>query len=267
MTNIIYGPAQTNLISSLTNGVQGSRHLWSITWKVDENTAYNLTGATLTATIQNVNTEEVADSTGALALVTAASGTFTWRPSADDIGTAGQFAVMFRAAISGITYAAFPASWVVIEDPEATTTFTAGLVGISTAAKTWLTAEQAGVEAVADGNLLQSDGTNSEDSGIVAANVLQRYAGIVSVSTGRDLATSDNGKVLECNGTFAVNCPNGLDAGFQVALVNVGSGVITITATTTLQSKDAAVTITNQYAAATLYHRGSNIWLLAGDIA
>lgn len=161
------------------------------------------------------------------------------------------------------------------------------LVGILAATSTWLTAEKTATEAATDGNLLQGDGTNSEDSGITSASVsghiastsnphsvtavqvdaLPIDAGIVAVNGARDLATTDNGKILECTGTFALNCPNGLDAGFQVALVNVGSGTITITATTTLQSKDSAVTLDTQYAAATLYHRGSNVWLLAGDIA
>jgi hypothetical protein len=89
----------------------------------------------------------------------------------------------------------------------------------------------------------------------------------VAVSSSRDLLTTDNGKILEATGTITITAPDGLDTGFQVAIVNVGSGTITIAADTTLQSKDSAVTIDTQYAAATLYHRGSNVWLLLGDIA
>lgn len=158
---------------------------------------------------------------------------------------------------------------------------------VTLAQQTWLAAELAAIGATADGNLLQSDGANAEDSGIVATNVsghiastsnphsvtstqvdaLPIDAGIVSVASGRDLTGTDNGKILEATGTISINCPDSLDTGFQVAICNVGSGTITITATTTLQSKGSAVTLDTQYAMATLYHRGSNVWLLAGDIA
>jgi hypothetical protein len=45
------------------------------------------------------------------------------------------------------------------------------LVGILAAEATWLTAEKAAIESATDGNLLQSDGTNAEDSGIATTNV------------------------------------------------------------------------------------------------
>lgn len=94
--------------------------------------------------------------------------------------------------------------------------------------------------------------------------ILPEDAGIVAVSAGRDLATTDAGKILECNGTFTLTCPNGLDAGFQCALVNVGSGTITIAAATTLQSDGTQ--LATQYTGATVYHRGSNVWLAMGRL-
>lgn len=123
-------------------------------------------------------------------------------------------------------------------------------------------AETAGAAATVAGNLTSHENETTTAHG----NILPEDAGIVSVSSGRDLATTDAGKILECTGTFTLNCPNGLDAGFQVALCNVGAGIITISATTTLTAKGAAYTLADQYAMGTLYHRSSNVWRLAGDL-
>jgi hypothetical protein len=54
--------------------------------------------------------------------------------------------------------------------------------------------------------------------------------------------------------------------GYRVDIVNVGSGTITIAAETTLQSKNSAVTLANQYGGGSAYHRGSNVYLLVGDL-
>jgi hypothetical protein len=207
--------------------------------------------------------------------------------SEDDTGTAGAFQVTLLADVAGTPIYTLYGNLLVEENPAVTAVSGPGLVGILAAEATWLTAEKTAIESATDGNLLQSDGTNAEDSGIAAAGVsghiastsnphsvtavqvdaLPIDAGIVGVSSGRDLLTTDHGKILELSGTFALNCPNGLDAGFQVAWLNASGGTVTFTATTTLQSKDAAVTTDTQYAMGTLYHRGSNVWLLAGDIA
>ncbi len=98
----------------------------------------------------------------------------------------------------------------------------------------------------------------------VHGGILPEDAGIVTVSSGRDLATTDAGKILECSGTFSMTCPNGLDAGFQCTIVNVGSGTITIAAATTLQSDGTQ--LATQYTGATVYHRGSNVWLAMGRL-
>jgi len=62
------------------------------------------------------------------------------------------------------------------------------LTGISTAEATWLTAEKAATEATADGTLLQSDGDNSESSG-VATSAVVTTAGATMAGT---LAMADN---------------------------------------------------------------------------
>ena len=89
---------------------------------------------------------------------------------------------------------------------------------------------------------------------------------IVSLTANTTIDASYENKKVECNGTFTVTLPNSLSTGFEVDFVNVGTGVITFAATTTLQSKGSAVTLASQYGGGTAYHRGSNVWLLVGDL-
>lgn len=100
-----------------------------------------------------------------------------------------------------------------------------------------------------------------------AIEALPQDAAILSKSGAYPLAAGDEGKIIECNGTFTITLPNGLDAGFQAVIVNTGTGVITLAATTTLTTKDSAVTLANQYGAATVYHAGSNVWRAFGDLS
>jgi hypothetical protein len=272
----------TALLGTIT---QGERGTLSLTWQFPVDAPASIEGAAITAVMQDIQTDEVTAVTGTLTGTTATN--VDWELSAGDSGTDGHFLVVFKAVVGGTDTYTLARTLVVEPNPAATAVQNPLLVSISAELATWLEAEQAGVETAVAGNLLQGDGDNSEDSGIAAATVsahlvdtdnphevtavqvdaLPIDAGIVAVSEARDLLTSDSGKILECDGTFTLTAPDGLDSGFQVALINVGSGVITIAATTTLQSKDAAVTIDTQYAAATLYHRGSDVWLLLGDLA
>lgn len=85
----------------LAKGVQGARHsAQQITWKKEDGTAYDLTGATITARIRDKVSGEVRDADGTLALVTAASGIFSWSYGALDVGRAGKFEVQFVASYS-----------------------------------------------------------------------------------------------------------------------------------------------------------------------
>src|SRR3972149_6781507 len=70
----------------------------TITWKDDDDAAINLTGAVITGIIERGSTQ--AAITGTLALVTAASGIFSWTFSAADVAQAGTFFAQFRAKYS-----------------------------------------------------------------------------------------------------------------------------------------------------------------------
>lgn len=128
------------------------------------------------------------------------------------------------------------------------------------------TAAEAGLATAS--NLSSHTGNTSNPHSVTAAQVdaIPEDAAILSKSGAYELAAGDEAKIIECDGTFSITLPNGLDTGFQAVIVNIGSGTITLAATTTLTSKDSNVTLPNQYGAATVYHAGSNVWRAFGDL-
>ena len=76
-----------------------------------------------------------------------------------------------------------------------------------------------------------------------------------------------NGYILECTNSPTITLPNGLVNGYQIAVVNMGTGIVTIAATTTLNTKDGKKKLANQYGAASFYHQGSNVWVGFGDLS
>ena len=110
-------------------------------------TAINLTGKTITGTITNNQSGATAALAGALALVTPASGIFSWTTDAADVGTAGDFSLVFTA---GATIITLPAHLAILETPAATTTFGAALVGVTVAQAAWLATALATMADAAD---------------------------------------------------------------------------------------------------------------------
>ncbi len=87
---------------------------------------------------------------------------------------------------------------------------------------------------------------------------------IISINTTTTLNATHAGKIIECNGTFTLTLPNSMNTGMQVDIVNIGTGTITLAASTTLQS--SGTKLVTQYTGASVYHRGSNIWLAVGRL-
>lgn len=84
---------------ALAAAVQGARHTaQQITWTDDAGNAEDLTGATLTGYIKQSGAVRPID--GALDIVTAAAGVFTWTYGADDVATVGECNVQFVATFS-----------------------------------------------------------------------------------------------------------------------------------------------------------------------
>lgn len=95
-----------------------------------------------------------------------------------------------------------------------------------------------------------------------------KNATIQTKSANYTLLAGDNNNIIEVDTTSTITLPNGLSTGFQAIIVNTGvAQTITLSATTTLTSKDSLVTITSQYGAATVVHVGSNVWRAFGDLA
>lgn len=92
------------------------------------------------------------------------------------------------------------------------------------------------------------------------------YTEIVSLSSSTLLDITYKDKIIEASGTITITLPDGMLTGFRLDIVNVGAGVITLAAQTTLQTASSAVTIATQYGGASIYNRGSNIWLATGDL-
>jgi len=84
--------------------VQGATHTaLQITFLDEDGTAYDLTGATMSARIKNRGTGVAAAATGTFALVTASSGIFSYRPSAADVLTDGTYQIQFIATYGDST--------------------------------------------------------------------------------------------------------------------------------------------------------------------
>lgn len=100
-----------------------------------------------------------------------------------------------------------------------------------------------------------------------AIGALPLHGVIVAVATSRDLTAADAGACLVCNGTLTLTAPNSMATGFQVVIVNGGTGTVTLAAAGTLASRGGKNKLTSQYAAATMIHGGSNTWYAFGDLS
>ena len=57
-----------------------------------------------------------------------------------------------------------------------------------------------------------------------------------------------------------------MDAGFQTTIINTGTGIITLNASTLLTA-DSSVNIRSKYSGATAAHKGSGIWYAIGNLS
>ncbi len=126
---------------------QGTLETIAVTWELNDLTTVpaSIVGATITATMTNIDTEETTAVSGTLTATGAAS--FTWKFSSGDSGTAGSFLVVFKAVVSGETAYTLNASLQVQANPAATAVQNDMLVGVTVDEAAWLTA---GLAAVPD---------------------------------------------------------------------------------------------------------------------
>jgi len=103
-----------------------------------------------------------------------------------------------------------------------------------------------------------------ETGSLIARNTI--YAPTITANA-YTLVASDNKKTLHIdNGATAVTVylPNSLVDHFSCTIVNTGTGILTISAATTLHAD--ATTIETQYTGALVYHQGSNVWKALGSL-
>jgi len=98
------------------------------------------------------------------------------------------------------------------------------------------------------------------------ANTIRYPVRTESASGTYTLVAADENKTIEFStaSPITVTLPNGLSTSFGCTLVNAGGGVITLSATGTLQS--TATTIETQYTGAYVQHKGSNVWTAQGAL-
>jgi hypothetical protein len=99
-----------------------------------------------------------------------------------------------------------------------------------------------------------------------------KNATIILLTGSTILNESYNNKIIEVSGStgltgVTITTPTGLTVGWQVVVVNMITVTITIASDGTILSKGSAVNLANQYGAASMYHRGNNVYTLFGDIS
>lgn len=91
---------------------------------------------------------------------------------------------------------------------------------------------------------------------------------IKNITSDYELIPDDLGYLIRADtsgGNIEITLPDGFDTGWQVVISNVGTGIVTLTADTTLNAQ--VNTISVQYAASSVVHIGSNIWEAYGDLS
>lgn len=89
---------------------------------------------------------------------------------------------------------------------------------------------------------------------------------IVTLTGNTALNATYADKLIEANGTFTITLPDGMATGMRLDVINIGAGIITLAASTTLNTKGGAKRLIAQWVGASAYHRGSNVWVAVGDL-
>ena len=101
----------TNALASAVAGAKRPSQI--ITWTDTSGNVLDLTGATITAIVKNLDTGVAVASDGVFAITDATAGKFRWAYSTADVATAGNYQVQFTAAYGSAPTPArnFIASW------------------------------------------------------------------------------------------------------------------------------------------------------------
>jgi len=127
--------------------------------------------------------------------------------------------------------------------------------------------QDGGVEAVSltAGTIATTAGVNLDTLNTTVSNKADKNITITAISGAHTLASSDNTTILHNTGANTITLPNTLNTGFNVTVVGMDGSTITYSGTT-INSKGASTTQSNQYGAVTAYYAGSSTWHLIGDL-
>jgi len=125
-------------------------------------------------------------------------------------------------------------------------------------------AVQPGDDANTLGSTAEAAGTRLEADG--GGGISWVGAEVVSVTAARDLVQGDNGRRLECDGTFTVTLPAGLAVGFECVIINKGSGIITISAGTGATLSSVGSTLESTDASCYLFLEAGDAWRAIGSL-
>jgi hypothetical protein len=105
-------------------------------------------------------------------------------------------------------------------------------------------------------------GGNSDTSSISGFT-----ANITSVAANYSLTSADNGKVIQSTsaGAITITIPNGLPAGFNCTIVQMGAGQITLAGT--YLNRGNFTKTASQYAIVSILHMGSNNIIVSGEMS
>ena len=101
--------------------------------------------------------------------------------------------------------------------------------------------------------------------------VQQMLTGVIVTESGttRTLSATDNGKIIYCTSSSAVtiNCASGLGAGFNVTIIQGGTGKVTVAPNgQTLVSYSSLFSTMGQYAVISLVAPVANTFVAAGNL-
>lgn len=119
-----------------------------------------------------------------------------------------------------------------------------------------------------------SNGSSTTFAGTVSIPGLNKNIDIIPAKTGAyTVASGDQNDLIQLNGTFTVSIPTdatfNFDIGTQISLLNIGTGVITIAATTpgtTTVNATPGLKLRAQWSSATLIKLAANTWVVVGDL-
>jgi hypothetical protein len=97
-------------------------------------------------------------------------------------------------------------------------------------------------------------------------NKLNLDSSILLLDVSTTLSAAHNGLIIEASGNLTITFPNSMVKGMNVDIVNISTGTITLQASTLLLTDSSKNKIATKYTGASVYHRGSNIWLAVGKL-